>query len=139
MIEQRDSVLFDEGLKIRREVLGDDYVNRSLENATEFSAPLQQLVTEYCWGAIWGREALPRKTRSLLNLAMLAALNRPHEFKLHLRGAITNGCTMNEIREVMLQVMVYCGVPAAIDINRLVNEVLAESRPDLGGKASATK
>ena len=139
MIEQRDSVLFDEGLKIRREVLGDDYVNRSLENATEFSAPLQQLVTEYCWGAIWGREALPRKTRSLLNLAMLAALNRPHEFKLHLRGAITNGCTMNEIREVMLQVMVYCGVPAAIDINRLVNEVLAESSPDLGGKASATK
>lgn len=118
--------LFNKGLKIRREVLGHDHVDRSLNNATEFSAPLQNLVTEYCWGAVWGREALPRKTRSLLNLAMLAALNRPHELKLHLRAAGTNGCTMEEIREVMLQVMIYCGVPAAIDFNRLSSEVFAE-------------
>lgn len=128
-MSKKDEDIFEKGLKIRREVLGDEYVNRSLSNATEFSAPLQQLVTEYCWGAVWGREGIPRKTRSLLNLAMLAALNRPHEFKLHLRGAITNGCTKDEIREVMLQVMVYCGVPAAIDINRLASEVFAETEP----------
>lgn len=129
MSEEKED-LFQKGLNIRREVLGSDYVDRSLNNATEFSAPLQQLVTEYCWGAVWGREGLPRKTRSLLNLAMLAALNRPHEFKLHMRGARNNGCTMEEIREVMLQVMIYCGVPAAIEINRLAAEVFAESDPE---------
>jgi 4-carboxymuconolactone decarboxylase len=114
--------IYDRGLAIRRSVLGDEYVQRSLDNATDFSRPLQELVTEYCWGAVWGREQLPKRLRSMLNLAMISALNRPHELKLHVRGALRNGVTREEISEILLQVAIYCGVPAAIDTLRLANE-----------------
>ena len=121
---------YDRGLEIRRAVVGEDYVNQALANADEFSKPLQDLVTEYCWGSVWAREGLSRKTRSLLNIGMIAALNRPHELRLHLRGALTNGCSPDEIREVILQVAIYCGVPAAIDSNRIAREVLDEYAKD---------
>lgn len=121
--------LFDKGLGIRREVLGADYVNKALETAMAdpLMAPLQELVTQYCWGEIWGRPGLERRTRSMLNLAMLTALNRPHEVKIHLRGALNNGVSREEIVEVLLQAMIYCGVPAAIDSFRIVKEVFAEA------------
>ena len=119
-----DKKRFEDGLAVRREVLGADYVDRAMAEADEFTRPLQELVTEYCWGAIWTRPGLPRKTRSLVNLAMLTALNRPHEVKLHVRGALRNGCTREEIMEVLLQAAVYCGVPAAIDSFRGAREVL---------------
>lgn len=115
------------GLEIRKAVLGEDHVRRSLEAADDFSRPLQDMVTEYGWGAVWGREGLPRKTRSLLNIAMLSALNRPHELRVHLRGALTNGVTREEIREVLMQVAVYCGMPAALDSMRHARDVLAEA------------
>ncbi len=118
--------LFDAGLKTRREVLGADYVDAAIKTADDFNRPLQELVTQYAWGEIWNRPGLDRKTRSLLNLAMITALNRPHELKLHLRGAITNGVSKDEIREVFLQTAVYCGVPAAIDSFRVAKEVFAE-------------
>jgi 4-carboxymuconolactone decarboxylase len=119
-----DTKRFDDGLAVRREVLGADYVDRAMAGADELTRPLQELVTEYCWGAIWTRPGLPRKTRSLVNLAMLTALNRPHELKLHVRGALRNGCTRDDIREVLLQAAIYCGVPAAIDGFRVAREVL---------------
>lgn len=118
--------LFDEGLKTRRAVLGDAYVNASLNSVDEFSKPLQKLVTEYCWGAVWNRPGLDRRTRSLLNLAWLTALNRPHELKTHVRGAINNGLTKKEIGEVFLQAAIYCGVPAALDSTRIAKEVFKE-------------
>jgi 4-carboxymuconolactone decarboxylase len=118
--------LFERGLEIRKAVLGPEYVENALKAADDFSRPLQELVTEYCWGAVWGREQLPRKTRSLLNLAMLSALNRPHELKIHVRGALRNGVSREEIREVFLQVAIYCGVPAAVDAFRSAREVFAE-------------
>lgn len=117
---------YEEGLKIRKAVLGDEYVNRVLANVNSFNAPLQRLVTEYCWGKVWGRPGLDRKQRSLLNLAMISVLNRPHELKAHVRGALTNGVTPAEIREVFLQVMIYAGVPAAVDSFRVASEVFAE-------------
>ncbi|MEJ2728900.1 MAG: 4-carboxymuconolactone decarboxylase, partial [Deltaproteobacteria bacterium] len=116
------SELFEKGLKVRREVLGAEHVDASMSQADDFSRPMQELVTEYCWGAVWGRPGLDRKTRSLLNLAMLTALNRPHEVKLHLRGALNNGCSKNDIMEVLLQTAIYCGVPAAIDSFRVAKE-----------------
>jgi len=119
-----DTKRFDEGLAVRRAVLGTDYVDRAMAEADDFTRPLQELVTEYCWGAIWTRPGLPRKTRSLVNLAMLTALNRPHEVKLHVRGALRNGCTRDEIMEVLLQAAIYCGVPAAIDSFRVARDVL---------------
>ena len=118
--------LFDTGLKIRREVLGSDYVDRSIQSADDFNRPFQELVTEYCWGAVWSRPELPRKTRSMLNLAMITALNRPHELELHVRGALTNGVTTEEIREIFLQSAIYCGVPAALDSFRVARKVFAE-------------
>ncbi len=118
---------FDRGLEIRKAVLGKDYVNKALAGADDFSMPLQQLVTEYCWGTVWARDGLPRQTRSLINLGMIAALNRPHELKLHVRGALNNGCSKEEILEVILQIAIYCGVPAAIDAMRIAREVLAET------------
>jgi 4-carboxymuconolactone decarboxylase len=118
---------YDKGLEIRRAVLGAEYVDKAINSADDFNRPMQELVTEYCWGSVWGRPGLPRRTRSLLNLAMLSALNRPHELKLHLRGALTNGVTQNEIREVFLQVAIYCGVPSAIDAYRTAREVFAEN------------
>jgi 4-carboxymuconolactone decarboxylase len=118
--------VLERGLEIRKAVLGREFVERSYSAADEFNRPLQDLVTEYCWGAVWGREQLPRKTRSMLNLAMLSALNRPHELKMHVRGALTNGVSREEIREILLQVAIYCGVPAAVDAFRTAREVLAE-------------
>ena len=117
---------YDEGLKIRKAVLGDEYVGRALANQNAFNAPLQELVTEYCWGKVWGRPGLDRKQRSMLNLAMISILNRPHELKAHIRGALTNGVTPAEIREVFLQVMIYAGVPAAVDSFRIANETFTE-------------
>jgi len=117
---------YDAGLKVRREVLGAEYVDKALAGADDFSRPMQELVTEYCWGSIWTRPGLPRKTRSLLNLAMLTALNRPHEVELHVRGALNNGVSTDEIMEVFLQAAIYCGVPAAIDSFRIAKKVLAE-------------
>ena len=118
------SRLFEEGLAVRREVLGADYVNKSIASATDFNREFQELVTEYCWGKVWTRPGLDRKTRSLINVAMLTALNRPHEVALHLRGALNNGCTRDEIKEVLLQTAIYCGVPAAVDSFRVAREVL---------------
>lgn len=120
---------FEDGLAVRKEVLGEEYVERSLANATAFTQPLQELVTEYCWGAIWTRDDLPRQTRSLLNIAMMTVMNRPHELELHLRGAFRNGCTPEQVREVLLQAAIYAGVPAAIDGFRVATAVLAEQEP----------
>jgi 4-carboxymuconolactone decarboxylase len=116
---------FDKGLKIRKEVLGAEFVENSFKNADEFSMPMQELTTEYCWGYVWGREGLDKKTRSLLNLGMIAALNRPHELRLHIAGALRNGVTREEIREVFMQVAIYCGVPAGVDSFRAAKEVFA--------------
>lgn len=118
--------LFEKGLKVRREVLGAEYVDASIKNADSFNQPLQELVTQYCWGDIWNRPGLDRRTRSFLNLAMITALNRPHELKLHVRGAINNGLTKEEIAEVFLQAAIYCGVPASIDSFRTAKEVFKE-------------
>lgn len=118
--------LFDKGLQTRREVLGADHVDTSMRTADDFSLPMQEFVTQYCWGDVWNRPGLDRRTRSLLNLAMITALNRPHELKLHVRGAINNGVTKEEIREVFLQCAVYCGVPAAIDSFRSAREVFKD-------------
>jgi 4-carboxymuconolactone decarboxylase len=119
---------YEEGLKIRKAVLGEAYVERALANVDSFNAPLQELVTEYCWGKVWGRPGLDRKQRSMLNLAMISVLNRPHELKAHIRGALTNGMTPAEICEVFLQVMIYAGVPAAVDSFRIANEVFVENK-----------
>jgi 4-carboxymuconolactone decarboxylase len=118
--------LFETGLAIRKAVLGAGWVEKSLAEADEFNMPLQRLVTEYCWGAVWGREELPRKTRSMLNIAMLCALNRPHELRMHVAGALRNGVSRAEIREVLLQAAIYCGVPAAVDGFRVAREAIAE-------------
>ena len=117
---------FDQGLKTRREVLGADYVDGAIRNADDFNMPMQELVTEYCWNGIWNRPGLDRRTRSMLNLAMITALNRPHELRLHVRGAINNGLAKNDIQEVFLQAAIYCGVPAAIDSFRSAKEVFKE-------------
>jgi 4-carboxymuconolactone decarboxylase len=123
-----DKETFDKGHGIRRAVLGAEHVDKSLAAAAadDFTRPMQELTTQYCWGEVWGRPGLERKTRSLLNLAMLSALNRPHEIKLHVRGALNNGVTKDEIREVFLQVAIYCGVPAAMDSFRVAKEVFKE-------------
>ena len=121
---------YDKGLEIRRAVLGDEYVDKAVASADDFNQPMQELVTEYCWGSVWGRPGLPRKTRSLLNLAMLSALNRSPELKLHVKGALTNGVTKDEIAEVFLQVAIYCGVPSAIDAFRTARDVFAEENSD---------
>ncbi len=118
--------LFDKGLKTRREVLGAEYVDAAIKNADDFNMPMQEMVTQYAWGDIWNRPGLDRRTRSLLTLSMITALNRPHELKLHLRGAINNGVTKEEIKEVFLHAAVYCGAPAAIDSFRTAKEVFKE-------------
>lgn len=117
---------FERGLKTRKEVLGSEYVQKSIDSAIDFNWPMQQLVTEYCWDEIWNRPGLDRRSRSLINLAMVSALNRPHELRLHVRGAINNGLTKQEISEVFLQVAIYCGVPAAIDSFRIAQEAFKE-------------
>ena len=116
--------LFKKGKQLRGEVAGADHLNRMLAKADDFSAPIQQLVTEYCWGFVWGREGLDRKTRSMLNLAMLSALGRGHEFKLHCRGALRNGVSRDEIREIIMQIGIYCGVPQALECFRVARTVL---------------
>ena len=118
--------LFEKGLKIRREVLGAEYVDKSIQGADDFTRPLQELVTKYCWGEIWGRPGLDRRTRSIINLAMITALGRTHEVKLHVKGAIHNGLTKDDIREIFLQTAIYCGVPAALDSFRAAKEVFKE-------------
>ena len=122
----KDSEQFRKGDKVRRAVLGDEFVNKSFANADDFSREMFILSTEYCWGEIWTQPDLPRRTRSLINLAMISALNRPHELQLHVRGALRNGCSKEEIRAVLLQVAIYCGVPAAIDAFRVATAVLKE-------------
>jgi 4-carboxymuconolactone decarboxylase len=118
---------FNRGLEIRKAVLGAQHVEKQLAAADEFNRPLQELVTEYCWGAVWGREGLTRRDRSLINLAMISALNRPQELKAHVKGALRNGVSREEIREVLLQVGIYCGIPAAMDSFRVAREALDEN------------
>jgi len=121
-----DKATFEKGLEIRKSVLGADFVEKSFASADDFNRPYQEFVTEYCWGACWGREGLSKKTRSMLNLAMISALNRPHELKMHVKGALTNGVTRDEMREIFFAVAVYCGVPAGVDAFRVAREVFAE-------------
>lgn len=121
-----DTPQFKKGLKIRRAVVGDAYVDKSLASADDLTAPLQKLVTEYCWGDVWARPGLDLKTRSFLNMAWLIALNRPNELRLHMRGAINNGVTQSEIQEVILQAAIYCGVPASLDAMKAAKDVIAE-------------
>ncbi len=114
------------GLSIRKEVLGAEYVDKALKSVDDFNADFQHLLNEYCWGGVWGSEGLTRKQRSLNNLCMLAALNRPHEFELHFRGALRNGCSRLELKETLMQIAIYCGVPAAVEGFRIARRVLAE-------------
>ena len=118
--------LFDQGLETRRAVLGAEHVDAAIASADDFNRPMQELVTQYCWGDIWNRPGLDRRTRSLLNLAMLTALNRPHELKIHLKGALNNGVSKEEIREIFIHAAVYCGAPAAMDSFRIAKEVFKE-------------
>lgn len=119
-----DGKRYDEGRRVRGEVLGEEHVERSLANASEFNRPIQELVTEYCWGVIWARPGLGRRERSLVNLGMLTALNRSHELAVHVRGALRNGCTPEEIQEVLLQAAIYCGVPAAMEAFRVAEAAI---------------
>ena len=121
-----DESLFDRGLAVRKEVLGEDYVNQSIAGADEFTRTMAEWSTEYCWGALWTRPGLDRRSRSIANLSMIAALNRPHELKLHVKAAVQNGLTRDEIKEVLLQVAVYAGVPAGIDSFRIAREAFKE-------------
>ena len=121
-----DKKMHDKGLEVCKAVLGEAYVNNALKNVDDFNRPFQEMLNEYCWGTVWGREELPRKTRSMLNIAMIAILNRQHEFRAHLKGALTNGVTREEIREVLMQVAIYGGMPAAVDSFRIAREVFAE-------------
>lgn len=125
-----DSSRYDAGIEVRREVLGSDHVERSLARGTEFMRPMQEFVTEYCWGTIWSRPGLGRRERSLINLGMLTALNRSHELGVHVRGAVNNGCTPAEIQEALLQAATYCGVPAGMEAFRVANAVLEEMAQD---------
>ncbi len=121
-----DQDRFDRGLSIRKEVLGAEYVERALANANDFNREFQDIVTEYCWGMVWGSDGLDHRQRSLLNLGMLAALGRSHEFELHFRGAIKNGCTMAELKDTLTQIAVYCGIPAGVESFRIARRVLDE-------------
>ena len=122
-----ESERYEKGLSVRRAVLGDAHVDRSLKNRNEFNEDFQNLITRYAWGEIWTRPGLPRKTRSLLTIAMLVALNRPDEFRLHLRAALTNGVTKDEIKEALLHAAIYCGVPAANSAFHAAQEVFSEA------------
>ena len=126
------SEMYERGLPIRRQVLGSDYVDRSIAEADDFNRPLQEMITEHAWGTIWTRPGLSRNTRSMLNVGMLTALNRPHELRLHVRGALNNGVTEDELREIVLQIAVYCGAPAALDGARVIREILAEEAAKSG-------
>jgi len=129
MSDKRDETigeLYERGLTLRREVLGPEYVDKSIASANEFMSAFQRITTEWCWGYAWTRPGLDRKTRSLINLAMLTALNRAPEVKLHVRGALNNGVTVDEIKEVLLHATIYCGIPAGLDAFKAANEVLKE-------------
>jgi 4-carboxymuconolactone decarboxylase len=121
-----DKAIHDKGLSIRKAVLGEAYVENALKHVDDFTRPFQEMLTENAWGDVWGREELPRKTRSMLVLAMISILNRPHELKAHIKGALTNGVTKTEIREIFMQVAVYGGFPAAVDSFRIAREAFAE-------------
>src|ERR1700739_2008145 len=121
-----DQKMIEKGLQVRKAVLRDAYVNNAMKNVDSFNAPFQDLLNEYCWGSVWGRDELPRKTRSMLNLAMISVLNRPNELRTHIKAAVTNGVSREEIREVFLQVAIYAGVPAAVDSFRIAREAFAE-------------
>ena len=118
---------FEEGLRVRKQVLGADHVDRSMANISDFSTRIQQLVTEYCWGTVWSSDGLERKTRSLINIAMLTALNRNHELAVHVRGALNNGATTREIQEVLIQTAIYAGVPAALESFRVAEQIVNEA------------
>jgi 4-carboxymuconolactone decarboxylase len=124
--QPRNQQLYDEGMKVRKAVLGAEYVDNSMAGADEFMMAFQDITTEYCWGYAWSRPGLPKKTRSMLNLAMLAALNRSPELKLHINGALTNGVTKEEIKEIFLQVAIYCGIPASLDAFKTARDVFNE-------------
>lgn len=126
-LKRNVSESFRRGLETRRAVLGDAYVDRSVQSATDFSWPMQEVATEWCWDSTWNRPGLDRRARSILNLGMIAALNRPHEFKTHIRGALNNGITPTEIQEICIQIATYCGVPAGLDAFRLASDVLKEA------------
>ncbi len=128
-----DKATYDKGMEIRRATLGDAYVDRAIANMDDFTKDVQELVTTYCWGEVWGRDGIDRKTRSTINLAMISALNRPHELAAHVRGAINNGLTPDEIKEILLQVGIYCGVPAMIDSFRVARTVLDEMKHEQSG------
>ena len=121
-----DESLYERGLKVRKEVLGEDYVNKSIAGADDFTRTMAEWSTEFCWGALWTRPGLDRRSRSIANLSMISALNRPNELKLHVKAAVKNGVSRDEIKEVLLQVAVYCGVPAGIDSFRIAREAFKE-------------
>ena len=121
------SEMFEKGILKRRKVLGDEYFDKALASADKFGADLQKLITEYAWGEVWNKQSITDKERSLINLGMIAALNRPHELKLHIKGALNNGISKEQIKDVFLQVTVYCGAPAGIDSMRLAREVFEET------------
>jgi 4-carboxymuconolactone decarboxylase len=123
-----DRKLMEEGLAARRAVLGDEYVDRAMKSADAFNKPFQEIVSEYCWGLCWTDQTLSRRERSILNLGMIAALGKMHEFELHLRGALRNGLTEEEIRSVLIQIAVYCGIPVGVDCFRTAKQVMAEAR-----------
>ncbi|HIE19769.1 MAG TPA: 4-carboxymuconolactone decarboxylase [Rhodospirillales bacterium] len=127
---------FDIGLAIRKEVLGEEYVDAALAKSDDFNRDFQHMVTEHCWGGTWGRGVLTKQQRSILNLGMLAALNRQHEFKLHLLGALTNGVSLKEIREVLLQIAIYCGIPAGVEAFRIAREVFKAEGIDVSNMDS---
>ena len=121
-----DKATYDRGLTIRKSVLGNEFVDKAIASADDFNRPMQDLTTEYCWGYVWTRPGLNKKTRSMLNLAMLAALNRGPELKLHVNGALNNGLSKEEIKEVFLQVAIYCGIPAGLDAFKTARDVFKE-------------
>ena len=120
--------MYEKGLQVRREVLGSEYVDRAIGSADDFNREFQEILTEYCWGAVWGRPGLSRRQRSLNNICMLSALGRSHELELHLKGALTNGVSVDEIKETLIQVAVYCGAPAAVEGFRIARRVVDEHR-----------
>ena len=123
-----DEQLMHKGLAVRRAVLGDEYVDRSMKNADSFNKPFQEIVSEYCWGLCWTDETLSRRERSILNLGMIAALGKMHEFELHLRGAVRNGLTHEELRAILIQIAVYCGIPVGVDCFRVAKQVRGEQK-----------
>lgn len=129
MSDSTEDPMFIKGGQMRAQVLGAAHVERSLGKASDFDRPMQEFVTRYAWGEIWGSDDLPLKTRSMLNLAMLTALNRSHELKIHLQGALRNGCTPEEIRAVLMQTAIYCGVPASLEAFRVAREVIENFKP----------